>query len=412
MRTLPTWALAACAFSVQLFALAGDAETPSFEAAPDAELLARLEALPANTWMKLPPCKTTGDLAWLGKDQDYRRMGPRVRDYCNRAVWAPERKRALYCGAGHNIHPYNDVWEFDLAANTWICLYGADPSFSRRFQGPEEQDVAWVKAHAVLKDGVLRSPRGAPLRPAHTWWGVAYDTDRKRLVFWDAHKGILFTDRALIAKALGIDPKDELLKGSGSGPGEAYVFEFDPETRTWQDVLTKVPKAYESSELEYLGDRKTLWLQSGKTYTLNADRKGWTDGGKSPFGAGGVTAYDPDTHSVVAVTREQTWIYSTQTGAWKQGKALDGDGAIVPSSTFAYDSAAKRFVLYTHVAKKDEPKAAPRLWLYDVATDTWSDPAPQGERCAAGNVAGYYDAARNVTVIYSNAQTWVYRAKK
>ena len=29
-----------------------------------------------------------------------------------------------------------------------------------------------------------------------------------------------------------------------------------------------------------------------------------------------------------------------------------------------------------------------------------------------GNVAGYYDTARNVTVIYANRETWVYRCKK
>ena len=43
---------------------------------------------------------------------------------------------------------------------------------------------------------------------------------------------------------------------------------------------------------------------------------------------------------------------------------------------------------------------------------TFSSPAPPAVAPKVGNVAGYYDPARNVTVIYSNSETWVYRAKK
>ena len=58
---------------------------------PDKDLLAKIEALPDNTWMKLPAFKTAGDLSWLKPNSDYRRLGPMVHDYCNRMVWAPER---------------------------------------------------------------------------------------------------------------------------------------------------------------------------------------------------------------------------------------------------------------------------------------------------------------------------------
>jgi hypothetical protein len=52
------------------------------------------------------------------------------------------------------------------------------------------------------------------------------------------------------------------------------------------------------------------------------------------------------------------------------------------------------------------------LWLYDVKENKWTAPAPQGDQPKVTNVAGYYDPARNVTVIYSNAESWVYRGKK
>lgn len=181
----------------------------------DKALLKQIAELPNNSWMKLSPVKTAGDLSWLSPKSDYRRQGPRIRDYCNKMVWAPERERALYCGAGHNIHLHNDVWEYDLASNTWICLFAPDPTAHRK------RDADWYRENVVLRDGVIRTRRNAPLRPAHTWWGMCYDTHRQRLVFWDAHKGLLFTNRELIASALKIDPQAPLLRGSGSGPGEA-----------------------------------------------------------------------------------------------------------------------------------------------------------------------------------------------
>ena len=196
-----------------------------FNPPSDKVLLGKIKTLPENTWMKLPPIKTVGEIGWC--DSDYRRQGPRIRDYCNRMVWAPERKRALYCGAGHNIHPYNDVWEYDLAANTWICLYGVEWVFKGLPKNDEDKAVKMLKSRIMLKKGVITTVNGAPVRPAHTWWGLCYDPDKRRLVFWDAHKGLLFTPRKRIAKALGIEAGDPLLRGSGSGPGEAWVLKMD-----------------------------------------------------------------------------------------------------------------------------------------------------------------------------------------
>ncbi|MGQ9663464.1 MAG: hypothetical protein ACUVWX_14185, partial [Kiritimatiellia bacterium] len=181
----------------------------------DQDLLARIAALPDNTWLKLPPPKVVGDMGILNNDPDYRRLGPCVRDYCNRMVWAPDRQRALYCGGGHNVHPYNDVWEFDLAANTWVCLYGADPVPPRTRPGSEEDAVAWYKANAVLTNGVLRSKRGAPLRPCHSWWSFAYDSDRRLMLFLESHKGLFAVDKGALARALKIALDDPMLRTYG-----------------------------------------------------------------------------------------------------------------------------------------------------------------------------------------------------
>ncbi|MBI3832651.1 MAG: hypothetical protein HY291_24225 [Planctomycetes bacterium] len=398
---------------VLLFAAASCASEPAAPAlAPDQDLLAKIEALPDNTWLKLPPIKTVGDMGVLDKDPDYKRIGPFVRDYCNKIVWAPERKRGLYCGGGHNTHPYNDVWEYDLPSNTWVCLYGADPVPPRFTAEKEAEGVAWYKEHAVVKDGVVRTPRGAPLRPCHTWWSLCYDSALKRMLFLESHKGLFCVDKNLLAKAHNLDPKDPMLQTYGSGPGEAWLFAFYPETREWKEVLTKVPKARESSFLEYLPDSKTIWWASGKTYLYDASKKDWAPVPKSGAGGGGETAYDPETKKVVATVGQETWVFDGASNAWTQALKDAPDGTLVPNGTFCYDSTAKKFVLYTYLPIKDKPDAGIRLWLYDVKENKWTEPAPQGECPKVGNVAGYYDAARNVTVIYSNRETWVYRCKK
>ena len=346
----------------------------------------------------------------LGKD--YQSSGPRVRDYCNRMVWAPERQRALYCGGGHNVHPWNDVWEFDLAANTWVCLYGADPVPPRFGPDKEAEALAWYKANAVVKDGVIRTPRGGPLRPCHTWWSLCYDSERKRMLFVESHKGLFATDKAMLAKAHNLDPMDPILRTYGSGAGEAWLLSFYPETGEWKEVLTGMPKAGESSCLEHLPDQKTLWWLSGKTYRYETAKNEWRPMPQDGPRLGGESAYDPETKKVVVTVGLQTWVFSCATNTWTLAQENAPDGGYVPVSVFCFDSTAKKFVLCTLLKLKDKPDAGMRLWLYDVKENQWTAPAPPGDGPKLSRIAGYYDPARNVTVLYSNQETWVYRGKK
>ncbi|MCK6470938.1 MAG: hypothetical protein L6R28_04250 [Planctomycetes bacterium] len=393
--------------------LAGDSAasaTNGAEPAPDEELLARIAALPDNTWLKLPPVKTTGDMGVLGPD--YKRTGPTVRDYSNKMVWAPERKRALYMGGGHNTHPHNDVWEYDLPSNTWICLYGADPlppSFKR--PDDDEKIATWFKENLAYKDGFVRTLRGAPVRPTHTWWALAYDSDKRRLLFVDAHKALWMHNKDLFVKVFNLDPKDPIMDGAGSGGGVAWLFSFHPETREWKEVR-KVTKGYEGSCLEYLPDSETVWWNSHKTYHLDAAKGEWVDYGTKPScGVNhGHTAYEPETRKIVAIVGAETWAFDVNTSQWTRMKENGPCMARIPLSTFCYDSVARKFVLYTALGVNGKP-AEPSLWLYDLAKNEWTNPKPQGEVPTVGNIAGYYDVARNVTVIYSNAATWVFRCK-
>ncbi|MEQ9065893.1 MAG: hypothetical protein RLO18_04170, partial [Gimesia chilikensis] len=92
-------------------------------------------------------------------------------------VWSPERRTALYLGANHGRpHRLNDVWEFDLCEMQWILLYAPDNPRDYLGLGEDPSDV-------VLKDGVLQTRRGGPAVIGHTWSGVTYDSDGKRLLW-------------------------------------------------------------------------------------------------------------------------------------------------------------------------------------------------------------------------------------
>lgn len=55
------------------------------------------------------------------------------------------------------------------------------------------------------------------------------------------------------------------------------------------------------------------------------------------------------------------------------------------------------------------------MWLCDLHTKKWTTPNPVnpvGGCPQLRGVAGYYDVARNVKVIYSKQESWVYRGTK
>lgn len=394
--------------STTLFA--EDSLNDPYNPKPDLELIEKIKSLPTNTWMQLPKPNITGDTGWLSKNSGLLTNGPKVRDYCNKIVYAPERKRGIYCGAGHNTHPLNDVWEFDLASNTWICLFAADPLLPRKISSPEEKEkaLALTKEITTFKDNVLRTARGGPIRAAHTWWGLAYNSKEKRMVFWDAHKGMLFTNKELLAETYNLDLKGDILKGSGSGSGEAWIFEFDPEKRAWTNVLTGAPKNYESSQLEYISKNDSYFLASHYIYTLNAEKKNWDKKEFKIKSSGAVSAYEPVENKIVIVSSVSTFVYDVATNALKQ-VSTDNDRAVVPLSTFCYDLSAKKFVLITSVENKEKGLTGNRLSLYDLETNKWTSPTPQGELPGNGPFASYYDANLNVVVFYNNRATWVYK---
>lgn len=82
----------------------------------------KLKSLPANRAVLLGSASVVGEFNDVARQFELHKTGPRGRDFTIKMVWAPERQRALFCGANHAVpHRLNDVWEFDSGRSNGRC---------------------------------------------------------------------------------------------------------------------------------------------------------------------------------------------------------------------------------------------------------------------------------------------------
>jgi hypothetical protein len=94
---------------------------------PQPAIADTLAALKPNHGVRLGKADVVGEFNATARKYDLDKTGPRARDFTLKMCWAPDRTRALYCGANHGVpHRLNDVWEFDLPSLTWVLLYAPD----------------------------------------------------------------------------------------------------------------------------------------------------------------------------------------------------------------------------------------------------------------------------------------------
>src|SRR6478735_5937565 len=178
------------------------AETPVANVEPKLDpkpaVLEKLAALKPNQAVLLGKADVVGEFNDTARKYDLHKTGPKGRDFTIKMCWAPERMRALFCGANHGVpHRLNDVWEFDLPSLTWAMLYPPDLPRGYPDLGKDTSDVEF-------KDGILVTRRGGPAVIAHTWWGLTYDPRHRALLFMNTW----VTDRKKAVAALGGDPAD------------------------------------------------------------------------------------------------------------------------------------------------------------------------------------------------------------
>ena len=327
--------------------------------AADETILSKIKELPDNTWLKLPPLKVVGDLDWCKSFnwESIKTRGPYGRDFSCKAVWMPDRKRAIFAGGGHNVMPYNDVWEYDLASNTWVCLYGSDVP-------AQGQKAEWVKENLIIQNGALQTKRSGPPRLSHTFDGWSYDADKQIAFMPESLRGAVFVDSKIVANGLGLTDSELNLQWKPA----PYLLTFDPYEKKWNYISENTPNCGRDPSAKYISHLKSWWVNSRGAMSLYDPITKTTKKLNLKEGGGGYAssaAYDPENKSMVTITPPGkegtglTLIYSFETDTWKMVQPKAPTGGCSATGYFDYDSNAKQFVLYTTRSK-------PNFWIYNV----------------------------------------------
>ncbi|VTS05869.1 hypothetical protein [Tuwongella immobilis] len=376
---------------------------------PRADILDKLQKLPENHGILLGKAAVVGDFNETARKFELDRTGPRARDYCLKMVWAPERKRVLFCGANHGVpHRLNDVWEFDLPSLTWVMLYAPDLTRGYLDLGKDRSDVR-------VADGVLQTMRGGPAIVGHTWWGLTYDPKAKRMLFLNTW----VTDAAKMVREMGGDPTK-----LDSGPP---LWAFDPQGKRWQPLHAPQPQSKPpfvsvfGGMLEYLPEwngavwhvnnwqTRGMWrhdFQADRWELLTAkhDAKAFEANAPEPEQIG---YYDPKRKAIFVQRHRDTFRCDVPTLTWtrlRKGNADDGqspDGHDA-RSVLAHDPHSGHGLLCHFESNA--------LWALDPDAVKWTRLQPQGDPMPRGHKRlAYFDPAANVWVVMHDTTIWAYR---
>ncbi|CAN5495132.1 hypothetical protein BH23VER1_BH23VER1_04520 [soil metagenome] len=240
----------------------------------------------------------------------------------------------------------DDLWFYDLNAHRWICLH---PGTKVPGDGL-----------AMTDDGFEAGPDGHPTpvaSMAHGYGQLTYDPERQRFLAMPC-PGDYWKD-ALSARAVAPDRPNE---------SHASPWIYDVAAGHWTRIRTaqQRPPSSFGDTLVYLPSRDKIWFR----HNAPGQRQ--------------VALYDPGTND------------------WQP---VDVSGPPPPFGIDAndcYDTKRDRIYL-----GGGQYPIAPgnALWVYDVATATWSDPQPSGSPGAAGTSYGtnealmHYDVASDLVVL-------------
>ena len=403
-------------------AISASAES-SKQRKPDAEVVKILAALQPGQSVLLPPVKTSGNLDNAEvKRFKLDKTGPRPRDYCLKWVWAPDRERALFCGGNAGVpHKLNDVWEYDLASNTWVLLWAPDPDTNRvRHMSTPGEAKSYLDGFVHLDEatGEIMTKRGAPFDPVHTWWALTYDPELKALL-WVMGNHHLHDDW------LKMQPEatDHYRL---DGYHKMRLWAYYPERNKWDFVQSAGPPKSPAAILEYIPEKRGSFyysethLQSGYFHSTTRD---WSSKkvaeSRDAFNANpnlprreAVCAYD-SRHRILVVHHgggthndkpvpKRTYHFDVTNDRWtKVLESNEGPMGYDNRTPMVYDSVSGRHF----IVEKDA------LWSYAIGEKKWTRHELEGASLESPRAfMACYNPQYNVLMADDGSgRIWVYR---
>jgi hypothetical protein len=382
------------------------ADPPKVEPAlnPDPKVIQVLQDLGDSSSALLTGLKTIGEWNVVTKEYGMERTGPMGRDYTNKAVWMPDRRRAFFCGANHGSpHRLNDAWEFDLPSHTWVMLFAPDPNNARGVMEIKEFDVAGKKVKYV------QTQRGGPTHFGHTWWAFCYDPGMKAALWMNVHIGE--TPARYIEKETGSK------EGVYAGPP---MWAFLPWEKKWKMVFSipPYPRVPYAAQMEFVPDLGGPVLVSGNwsgdgTWLYNGKENAWKQLNKKTNEPIYESLMDYDRDNKLLVVQEPnkaTFHYDIKANQWTKVLDPGKDSSDAPSGHDArtqmyYDPVGKVCLLY-------DATTPGFMWSYSVKDRKWTKNKVNGPEGLKGRIIAYFDEVHNVFVVNVGPSTWVYRYKK
>jgi hypothetical protein len=287
--------------------------------------------------------------------------GPGIRHYCNKWPYSKSRSRALYCGGNHGVpHLLNDVWEYDLASNTWVMIHKPD-------------------------DGV---------HPCHTWWGLTYNQKADKLYWMAAASNTMTWTWPLVASGVPLAVYDPYAQNGwgtipntspnpndgGNGVSQAGILEYIP----GRDIVVWYgTDAYPDGMWSY-NPNTHQWTELISKYEVG----GYCD---SCPGMSAVANYDRHSDVLVVFDGSEIYAYSFTSNSW-QKKGNSTFSGLASSSALAYDP-----IHNIHLHFKDG-----QISTYHYPTNTVQDVTPAGQTLTSDMAMCYFDEKYNVFVFYDN----------
>ncbi len=393
---------------------------PALEADPS--VLKIVDGLGDQQSAWLPAKKTYGTFNADQKKWGHDKTGPRPRNYCLKWVWAADRKRALFCGGNAGVpHKLNDVWEYDLASNTWVLLWEPDPDTNRvRHMKKPGEAKAYLEKFVKVdeKSGEIMTKRGAPFDPVHTWWGLTYDPELHALLW-------VMGNHHLHNKYLELNP-DQKKNYKLGGFHKMRLWAYYPHRHKWEFIqapteLRKSPAAI----MDYIPQMRGSfyytqshlqcgWFDSASKSWKNAkriakSRDAFNQQDQLPVREA-VSAYDSKNGILVVhhggnahrgkTIPKRTYHFDVNSGKWKKVlQSTEGPIGFDAKGPITYDSVGEMCFI-NHEG----------LWAYSATDLKWIKITPNGP--GAPNGMACYNPEHNVLMVDSGGpKIWIYRHK-
>ncbi|MHC4914816.1 MAG: Kelch repeat-containing protein [Planctomycetota bacterium] len=393
--------------------------------------LAKLPSAPGPHVAKI---KALGEGAWLdlGAPKPDPKWGPgRGRSWGCKMVYAADLGGAFHSGQGVHgyVKPdgyYDDIFFYDVNANTWICLYEGINTKTYAADIEKGNIKLGDEGYLVHKDG-----RPVYAWGAHSYQFQAYDVDTSTYICggWAMGFGGDQHCRNSPWHAAGRKLLEEKNKGaSGAGKRKRLWFAFDATS----GKLSRTPL----TGMFYLPGKKAFWaygtrsgkarlrhVATGKLEELSPKGTGPLAGGFADFGACHDTKRNRIYMGSIAYGRRRKGagaIYAYDVAANSWSNLPDKENAVdFPATNYGlvhYDTVSDRVV----VMSSWNTGKSRSVSVLNPEDGTWEKPAPipAGGAAGRGCVHGFYSPDVNAHFVYvagdssGRGNMWAYRYKR